>query len=110
MRKLIIWNDDWADEFNIFGIEIIHEIEYNELINKLKKAIDSGLDYEREYYFGTNEFMTYRYSEILWILENSRSITEEEYDMLKTLKLDGKGQTFLSQVEDELNEENDESY
>lgn len=47
---LIKWEEDWADEFYIFGIEVITSNYRNNLIERLKKAIDSGSDVWEEKY------------------------------------------------------------
>lgn len=111
--KLIIWDEDWSDEFSIFGFETMHETDYDRLIAELKKAIEEGDDKEEEWYFGTNECMYWCYSDILRILENStQDITDEENAVIRKLfghqyyfPLVNRGQTFSEQVVDSLDYE-----
>lgn len=102
---LVVWDEDWADEFNIFGIEVITDGYRDCLIEKLKKAINNNIDREGDYYFGTNEFITLDYSCILEMLKEARKLTEVESKVLFDLELVGGGQTFLDNVERRLDED-----
>lgn len=102
--KIVIWDSDWADEFNIFGFEIITQKDYKRLVDALTAAIADGEDLNEEYYFGTNEFMEYSYSEILDILSSSRELDLNEYEVILNIFGTNAGQTFLSSVEMRLEE------
>lgn len=101
---LIFWDECYADEFNIFGIEVINDECRNELIRRLEKAIEEDLDDYREYYFGTNEWIDYKYSDILDKLKHAKRLTDIEYKVIEDLQLCG-GQTFLWKAEEELDED-----
>lgn len=102
---LVVWNENWADEFDILGIEVIADKYRDCLIEKLKKAINNNIDSEKDYYFGTNEFITFDYSYILEVLEQAKKLTEIESKVLFDLELVGGGQTFLDNVEERLDED-----
>lgn len=74
---------DWADEFDCYGLEVYVEDEYNRYINFLEE----NKDMEVSLYFGTNE----GWDDVTWedIKEDItiEEITEEEYEMLKKLRL-----------------------
>lgn len=99
---LIKWEEDWADEFYIFGIEVITSNYRNNLIERLKKAIDFGSDVWEEYYFGTNEWMDFSFSCILKKLESAKELSEMESLVLAELGLENQGQIFLDMVNEKL--------
>lgn len=102
---LVVWNENWADEFDIFGIEVITDEYRNCLIEKLKKAINNNIDSEKDYYFGINESIMFDYSYALEVLEEARKLTETESKVLFDLELVGEGQTFLDIIEMQLDED-----
>jgi hypothetical protein len=102
---LVVWNEDWADEFNIFGIEVITDGYRDRLIEKLKKAVNNNINREKEYYFGTNEFIMFDYSYVLEVLKEAKKLTETESKVLFDLELVGEGQTFLDIIEMQLDED-----
>lgn len=102
--RIVIWDGDWADEFNIFGFEMITEKDYKRLVDALTAAIADGEDLNDEYYFGTNEFMEYSYSEILNILSSSKELDLNEYEVISNILGTDVGQTFLGSIEMRLEE------
>ena len=103
--RIVIWDGDWADEFNMFGFEMITEKEYKQLVDALIAAINDGNDSSQEYYFGTNEFMMYTYSEILDNLNDSRKLSLDEYEVILNIFGAHAGQTFLSSIQERLEED-----
>lgn len=99
---LIKWKEDWADEFDIFGIEVIGNGYRDDLIERLKKAIASGSDIQEEYYFGTNEWMDFSFSYVLGKLESAKKLSETESLVLSKLGLENQGQIFLDAVDEKL--------
>lgn len=100
---LIVWNDDWADEFYIFGYEILSEARIQRFIKAIESMPDEELNKEEEFYFGTNEYITFTYKDMLKKLRNTVLLTDSEYDTI--IKLFGdrsKGQYFFDVVYDEL--------
>lgn len=81
MHKLIIWEIDWADEFDTFGFDIVESEKFFELESILKKFVKLGDDPE-EYYFGTNEFHRLKPSEVLEILNKAKDVDEESLKVL----------------------------
>lgn len=51
---LIIFKDNWADEFDVEGFYIVNEEEKDTMMSCLDNAVG------REIYFGTNEFFEYQ--------------------------------------------------
>lgn len=45
---LIVWNDDWADEFYIFGYEILSEARVKRFIKAIESMYDEDLNEERK--------------------------------------------------------------
>lgn len=102
---LVVWNENWADEFDILGIEVIADKYRDCLIEKLKKAVNNNINREKEYYFGTNEFIMFDYSYVLEVLKEAKKLTETENKVLFDLELVGEGQTFLDIIEMQLDED-----
>lgn len=100
--RLIIWDDNWSDEFDIFGFEIITEKRYREITDALTAAIADDKNLEREYCFGSNECMYYSYSQIRVILFNSKIIELNEYEVITDIFGNCAGQTFLDSIEENL--------
>lgn len=59
MEKIILvnYNDDWADEFSIYGFCIVTESVWKEFQKYIKNKSFEG----QEMYFGTNEFIEFYY-------------------------------------------------
>lgn len=56
MRHILVkYCSNWADEFDIQGFAIMNEEEYIQWIEDFRKAKET--DYE--WYFGTNEYISY---------------------------------------------------
>ena len=102
---LIIWDEDWADEFNIFGYEMLFESELNELIKAIESMPEEERKEEEEFYFGTNEYLYLSYDEILAKLLEASLLTDEEYSIIiKFFCYRNRGQYFLDVVHDQLME------
>ncbi len=100
MSKLIIWDQNWADEFDIFGFEVISDNDFESTIKTLDyiKDNDQNLyDEEGEFYYGTNEYVTLSNKDFHKIILNSKSLSKEQYQVLNYIfgNMDyGKGMTF----------------
>ena len=56
MRHILVkYNSNWSDEFDIQGFAIMNEEEYIQWVDDFRKAKER--DYE--WYFGTNEYISY---------------------------------------------------
>lgn len=114
--KLIIWDEDWADEFDIFGFDIIELSNFNNLLNIIEETDKDSLAeaLNGEYYFGTNESMEYEYDDIINTLSSAQTISKSEYDVLcklfsisiDTNMVDYRGQSFLETIIERLGENN----
>ena len=106
-HKLIKFSGNWADEFDLYGFSVMTNAGWNEVLNILKNA-DQSIEIE-EVYFGTNEAMNWNCAaDFLQDLEVT-SISEEEAKVLE--KLFGHydfGYTFIDQVLERLNGENED--
>lgn len=101
MKKLIIWNECWADEFNVFGFEIVD----NEEIKKVVEWLRTG-PILYEFGFGSNQDLEFTTFELIHILENSKEIDEKEEDILKKLfKYNSNGTCFFDNIKERMEEE-----
>lgn len=53
--KLVKFHDNWADEFNVYGFSVFTEKAYEAWLKLLPYV-----EYGDEFYFGTNEGISYR--------------------------------------------------
>jgi hypothetical protein len=88
--KLIIWNDDWADEFDIYGISLLTDDLYDKMLKGLS-SLEAKEEYENlfdEVYFGTNEFMEYSLEDMMFYVKGAKDISQEYANILiETLML-----------------------
>lgn len=104
--KLIKFNGDWADEFNLYGFSIMTAVAWDEIERELTNA-DQSIEIE-DVYFGTNEAMNWNCTaDFLQDLEVI-SISEKEAEILKRLFGHCFGYTFIDEVLEKLNEENED--
>lgn len=54
---LVIYDDNYGDEFDLYGFKIMTQEDFDDMIGTAEKVITDNPD--REYYFGTNEAMQY---------------------------------------------------
>lgn len=78
MPFLIKFKKDWADEFDVHGIRVLS----NEQWNKLKEAIEN-VKYPLEIYFGTNEDFVFTNSQDTLRELNVTEIEDCEADIFK---------------------------
>jgi hypothetical protein len=72
---LVMLNYCWADEFNVDAFWVTTETEYDSLLKKLSKCeINDGY----EFYFGTNEYITFDSTEELINSLTVQSLSREE--------------------------------
>lgn len=114
---LVKYEDNWADEFNIYGLEILDQRQYDFLNMVIENVIDKVGEFN--YCFGTNEDIDYKSTARIRKALTFQSITKEEFETLKKLRLGCYGREFVSSLvehyasflEDEdfepLKEEND---
>jgi hypothetical protein len=74
-RYIISGSYDYADEFNYPVLSIITE-EQRDLLLKCEKLI---LNMDTEFYFGTNESLSFKPNEIIDMINDAEPISEEEY-------------------------------
>lgn len=104
MKKLIIWDCDWADEFNIFGFDIIELDDYYKIIEYFK----INPEYRSEYYFGTNEFIEFSNDELLYIFKNAVDLSIEDEKVITKHFGSSNGHSFLDHILDRM--QNPEDY
>lgn len=97
MKKLVIWDENWSDEFDIFGYEIVEEEILNLIIDILKKN-PNLLDDDTEFYFGTNEYIDLNQEDIIEILEEAKNLSDTESEIIFRNMGKSNGQTFLCSV------------
>lgn len=96
-KRLLIWDQCWADEFDIFGFEFVDDIAVKTVIEILERVEDDD-PVADEYYFGTNEAMDLCSGEVLGVLKNAAEPSEEEVAIIVKYLGDGNGQTFFDRI------------
>lgn len=102
---VVIWNGDWADEFYIFGYEIVPKDWLNKVIEVIENMSEEERSESDEYYFGTNEYMDFTYNDILEVLKEAIPINDSEYETITKILGYNQGQTFLDNIVYKLVEE-----
>ena len=111
---LIETEADYADEFYVRGMCVLTEKEFEELNNTFSKYLERErkrkekvknkevlvpLYYaEYEFYFGTNEFLSFESVEEIRDTYEIKEISEEQYKILKELNLLNFGETTLIDI------------
>lgn len=93
-KRLLIWDQCWADEFDIFGFELVDDIAVKAVIEILERVEDDD-PVADEYYFGTNEAIDLCSEEVLGVLKDAAEPSEEEVAIITKYLGDGNGQTFF---------------
>lgn len=104
MYRLILWDNDWADEFTTSGYDIISESTYQEaMLNLLTcdNALKDKLE-NTEFYFGTNEYHQFSFDEITEIFANAVAISEDDAITLNKFLGMSYGITFTYEILEEL--------
>lgn len=57
MKKIVLYEDNYADEFDVHGMDIVTEEFWNWYIETAKKLFERNDN--PEYSFGTNEYIEY---------------------------------------------------
>ena len=96
-QRLLIWDQCWADEFDIFGFELVDDIAVQTVI-KVLESIEDGDPVAGEYYFGTNEAIDLDYETVLDILKNAGEPSGEECAVINKYLGKGNGQTFFDHI------------
>lgn len=87
--KIVVLSEDWADEFNADGFEIMTDEQYKEF-DKAIEALPDDLE-GQEFFFGTNEALQWHTKQQLRDSLKIRDITEEECDTItQALGMNGK--------------------
>ena len=79
MPVLLKWKADWADEFDMVGIILLSDKEWNDFMEAVKR-----IPYPQEFYFGTNEYYVFESPEEL--LQGINSVTDLTLQDEETLK------------------------
>lgn len=79
--KLVIYEDNWADELDVEGFRVFFDHEWMQILN----GLNDPERYPETYCFGSNEEIEYESPiQILATLE-AKDISNEEYEMLCNL-------------------------
>lgn len=93
-KRLLIWDQCWADEFDIFGFELIDDIAVKTVIEVLERLEDDD-PVSDEYYFGTNEAIDLDSESVLDTLKNASEPSESEFATISKYLGEEAGQTFF---------------
>lgn len=99
---LIVWHQDYADEFYTFGFDIITEKERSAVLNAISNYLKNECDEEFELHFGTNESISIRFSEIEYIISEATELNDNQYKVLTDLFGFKAGQHFFNRIENIL--------
>ena len=99
---LIVWDQDWADEFNLFGFDIVTGTWYKAILNAIDNYLKDHKNKEFEFWFGSNEYWPATLSDVKKILKKAKEINDKQYDALCSIFGTSAGQCFLEKVEDIL--------
>lgn len=88
MKKLIIWDLNWADEMDVWGYEIVSPERVSYLQSAIQKVKESGV-YDTgkvawSFCVGSNEEVEIFAWEALRTLENAKSISTEEAKIISS--------------------------
>lgn len=88
MKKqvLVLFEDNWADEMDIYGFSIMTEDQWNYRVLELK-----AIEYPIEVPFGTNESNEYYSAEEMLECYTVKEITDEEAEIIRRLLSDDYG-------------------
>lgn len=85
MKYLVIFNDNWADEMDIFGGEIWTESEKDNFETSLVDYFKDNC--ELTFYIGSNEEITYESKEAVMDTLTITPISEDEIQVLAKFNL-----------------------
>lgn len=80
MAVLIKWEQNWADEFDMTGFQILSDEDYNRFIDRINNA-----DYPVEASFGTNESYEFESIEDITRSIDAITLTEKEAETFSNL-------------------------
>ena len=78
MAKLIKFQADWADEFDVYGFKVVTDIEWEQIQEAIQK-----IEYPREYGFGTNEQILFESSDEFMRALKVVDVTDDEVEVLQ---------------------------
>lgn len=81
---LVKYNGNYADEFDVY----FHTVMTDEELDSTKKIISETNWKEKDFYFGTNEWIEVSTNELLSALNNAVQITEEQFKVLQELDVE----------------------
>lgn len=96
-QRLLIWDQNWADEFDVFGFELVDDIAVQTVIKVLERIEDED-PVADEYYFGTNEAIDLCSGEVLDVLKNAGEPSDEECAIITKYLRSENGQTFFDRI------------
>ncbi len=96
-QRLLIWDQNYADEFDVFGFELVDDIAVQTVI-KVLESIEDGDPVADEYYFGTNEAIEFCSGEVLDVLKNAGEPSEEECAVINKYLGNESGLTFFNRI------------
>lgn len=73
-KLLVIYSEDWADEFQVSGFQVMDEITWNQYVD----TVNTLVDWPAECYFGTNEFQKWHSAEEHLSNFTVKPITDEQ--------------------------------
>ena len=81
--KIVRLHRNWADEFDVIGFSIMTDEEYEAFKEAMDKLPEDLSNEEFEFYFGTNEAISWTTKSAMERDIISRDITKDEVDTIK---------------------------
>lgn len=95
--KLIIYDIfDYADEFDYPVFSILTLEQQEALIEAYSDHVPS--DFDNEFYFGANEFLTFTKEELIKLFRSAKPISSEELAVLQKYGLENLGLDIVEQA------------
>lgn len=96
-KRLLIWDENWADEFDVYGFEFVDGVAVDTVIKVLER-VEDGDPVSDEYYFGTNEAVDLDSDTVLDTLKNASEPSEEELAVIIKYLGNGGGEGFFGRI------------
>ncbi len=82
--KIIVFDSNYADEFDVTGFRIVTDEEAVKYINSIAEAF-KRTDENIEWYFGSNEYVEFESEDEILNCITIKDITSDEFKFLKSL-------------------------
>lgn len=101
--KILVFTEaNYADEFDIYGFEIIDRKRWETFLEKAEEFLSGEESSSMELYFGTNESILFEDMRDVEDFFSIKEITEEEYAVIKKLFGEDYGHSLFTNFEENI--------